>query len=135
MTRSHHTGEDGAMPLHVVAAAILHDGRVLAARRRGPEAGWEFPGGKVEADETEAAALAREITEELHVPISVADRLGEAADGRIRLVLFAATLVEGQPRAGADHDALRWLAAEDLDALEWLPIDRALVDLVRKALA
>lgn len=124
--------------VRVVAAAVLRDGLLLAARRRPPHrlaGGWEFPGGKVEADETEAAALAREITEELHVPISVADRLGEAADGRIRLVLFAATLVEGQPRAGADHDALRWLAAEDLDALEWLPIDRALVDLVRKALA
>ena len=44
--------------LHVVAAALVRDGRVLAARRSRPAdlaGGWEFPGGKVEAGETEPA--------------------------------------------------------------------------------
>ncbi|MFM7212080.1 MAG: NUDIX domain-containing protein, partial [Actinomycetota bacterium] len=61
----------------VVAAAILRDGRYLAARRTRPAwaAGrWEFPGGKVEPGETEQQALVREIREELGVEIEVVRR-------------------------------------------------------------
>jgi len=42
----------------VVGAAILYDGRVLAARRTPPRVGWELPGGKVEPGETAEAAVA-----------------------------------------------------------------------------
>jgi 8-oxo-dGTP diphosphatase len=121
----------------VVGAAIVRDGRVLAARRARPTAvagGWEFPGGKVEADESEPAAVAREVAEELAVTVEVGARLGEATDERIRLVLYAATMPTGEPRAGADHDALRWLAAGELDALDWLPVDRELLPAVGRLL-
>jgi 8-oxo-dGTP diphosphatase len=119
--------------LPVVAAALIRDGRVLAARRSRPAqlaGGWEFPGGKVEAGEAEPAALTRELDEELGVAVQVGPRLGEATDGRIRLVLYAARTVHGEPAAGADHDAVRWLAADELDALAWLPIDRDLLPVV-----
>jgi 8-oxo-dGTP diphosphatase len=137
MARSHHTREHGAMPIHVVGSVIVRDGRVLAARRSRPaalEGGWEFPGGKVEPHESERDALAREIAEELGVQIAVGERLGEASDGGIRLVLLAAELVAGQPVAGGDHDELRWLATDQLDSVSWLPIDRDLLHLVRNAL-
>ncbi len=119
--------------LDVVAAAVVRDGQVLAARRSRPAdlaGGWEFPGGKVAAGETEPAALMRELDEELRVSVRVGARLGAATDGRIRLVLHAATLVTGEPVPGADHDAVRWLAVGELDAVGWLPIDRDLLPLV-----
>jgi 8-oxo-dGTP diphosphatase len=126
-----------AVTVHVVAAAVVRDGRVLAARRSRPAAlagGWEFPGGKVEADETEPAALIRELVEELAVTVDVRARLDAAADGRIRLVLYAARLGDAEPAAGADHDAVRWLAADELEEVEWLPIDRDLLPAVRELL-
>jgi 8-oxo-dGTP diphosphatase len=138
MTRSHHTREHGAMSVQVVGAAIVRDGRVLAARRSRPTelaGGWEFPGGKVESGESDAEALVRECREELGVSVRVGTHLGEALDGRIRLALFAATLDEGEPQAGADHDALRWLAAGELDGVGWLPIDRELLPAVAELLA
>ncbi|MGN6605860.1 MAG: (deoxy)nucleoside triphosphate pyrophosphohydrolase [Jatrophihabitans sp.] len=122
----------------VVAAAIVRDGRVLAARRSRPEAvagGWEFPGGKVEPGETEAEALVREIDEELGVRVIVERRLAEASDASITLALHTAHLPSGEPVAGADHDELRWLGYDELESVEWLPIDRALLAPVRRLLA
>jgi 8-oxo-dGTP diphosphatase len=123
--------------IRVVAAAIVRDGAVLAARRSRPPAlagGWEFPGGKVEADETDVAALRRECREELGVDIAVGPLLGEASDGRIVLQLHVATLLHGEPCAGIDHDELRWLPDEHLDTVEWLAIDRELLPFVRPEL-
>jgi 8-oxo-dGTP diphosphatase len=125
------------VPLLVVAAAVVREGRVLAARRSRPPrlaGGWEFPGGKVEADETEPDALVRELAEELDVRVEVRDRVAEATDAGIRLVLYRAELCDGEPAPRADHDALRWLAADELDDVEWLPIDRELLPPVRALL-
>jgi 8-oxo-dGTP diphosphatase len=120
----------------VVAAALIRDGRVLATRRCRPAdlaGGWEFPGGKVESGETEGAALVRELDEELGLRAEAGGRLGEATDGRIRLVLFAVRSPD-KPILHADHDALRWVAAGELDDLHWLPIDRDLLPAVRPLL-
>ena len=121
------------MAIHVVAAAIVRDGCVLAAHRIRPETGWEFPGGKVEAGESETDALVREIDEELGAAIEVGVRLGEATNGHVRLVLFAAKLIGGEPVAHDDHDALRWSDRDSLHDLDWLPIDRQLLPLLRLA--
>jgi 8-oxo-dGTP diphosphatase len=119
--------------VRVVAAAIVRDGRVLAARRSQPPAlagGWEFPGGKVEHGESDEDALVRECAEELGARITVGALVGAASDGRIDLVLHVATLAGGEPMAGADHDELSWVAPDELDAVAWLPIDRQLVPAV-----
>jgi 8-oxo-dGTP diphosphatase len=118
------------VPIPVVAAAIRRDGLVLAARRVRPVAGWEFPGGKVEAGEIEAVALAREIREELGVDVEIGARLGEATDGRITLVLYDAALTDAEPQIGADHDALRWVGIGELNGLDWLSVDRQLLPLL-----
>ena len=63
---------DGLTRVRVVGAALVRDGRVLAARRIRPAGGWEFPGGKVEPGETPAAGIERECREELGVVVRVA---------------------------------------------------------------
>lgn len=118
----------------VVGAAIVRDGRVLAAHRRTPPVGWEFPGGKVEPGESDADALTRECREELDVAITVGALLGEVAHGSIVLRAYLAGLVDAEPRPLTDHDELRWCAAGDLEALDWLPADRPLLDAVRAAM-
>jgi 8-oxo-dGTP diphosphatase len=113
----------------VVGAAVVRHGRLLAARRTTPPAAagrWELPGGKVEDGETPEDALVREITEELGCEIRVDGWLdGEQPIGPA-LVLRAAVcaLFDGEPRPGADHDELRWLAADELDDVDWLEPDR-----------
>jgi 8-oxo-dGTP diphosphatase len=112
----------------VVGAAIVHDGRVLAARRSAPPAvagGWEFPGGKVEPGEAPADALTRECREELGVPVGVGELLGTAdIQPGFALHVYAATLLGGTPQPLQDHDELRWLTAAELDDVPWLPADR-----------
>lgn len=125
----------------VVAAALVRDGRVLGGRRRYPEplAGrLELPGGKVEAGETEHAALVRECAEELGVEIEVGARLGadQALDRGFVLRAFWARLRPGStdPVPGPDHGALAWFAPEDLDAAGWLPADRGVLPALRERL-
>jgi 8-oxo-dGTP diphosphatase len=123
----------------VVGAAIVRAGRVLAARRSAPPelaGGWEFPGGKVEPGESDAAALARECREELGVSVAVAELLGATELGPAReLRVYRADLVTGQPRALQDHDELRWLAADELESVRWLPADRPLLAAVAAVLS
>ncbi len=111
----------------VVGAAIVRNGRVLAARRTAPPetAGrWEFPGGKVEAGETPEAALVREVREELGCDVAVTAWLpGEVAVGdRHTLAVAVCALVAGEPDP-REHDAVRWLAAGELGNVDWLEPD------------
>ncbi len=112
----------------VVGAAIVRGRRVLAARRTTPAAAagrWEFPGGKVEPGESPDGALVREVAEELGCTIEVTGWLPGAADigdtHELRVAL--AVLVDGDPEP-SEHDLLRWLAADDLDDVDWLEPDR-----------
>ena len=112
----------------VVGAAIVRDGRVLAARRTFPAeaAGrWELPGGKVESGETPEAALVREIAEELGCTVEVTGWLpGEVAIGeRHVLTVATARLVTGEP-APREHDRVRWLGPGELGEVDWLEPDR-----------
>jgi 8-oxo-dGTP diphosphatase len=131
------------MPL-VVGAAIVHQGRVLAARRTSPPetaGGWEFPGGKVEAGETPEQALVREIAEELDCEVEVIEWLpGSVAlvtplsNGELTLRVAHAGMVSSEPTPGREHDAVRWLAAGELDGVPWLDGDIAFLGYVREVL-
>ena len=117
----------------IVAAIIIVDGRVLACERSAPPevAGrWEFPGGKVEPGESDADALARECAEELGVRVEVGDQVGPdvpLAHGRAVLRVFAVTLLDGDRPRALEHAAMRWLGADQLDSVPWLPADRPIV--------
>jgi 8-oxo-dGTP diphosphatase len=117
----------------IVGAAIVLNGRVLACERAEPPemAGrWEFPGGKVEPGESDVEALVRECVEELGVLVEIEDQVGPevpVAGGRAVLRVYLARLVgDAQPQA-LEHSALRWLAADELNDVPWLPADAPIV--------
>ncbi|MEP6632308.1 MAG: (deoxy)nucleoside triphosphate pyrophosphohydrolase [Lapillicoccus sp.] len=126
---------------HVVAAAIVDDldrpARLLAARRTEPPAlagGWELPGGKVDPGETADVALHREIREELGVTVRTGALLpAPTEDGRwplgdrYHMTVWLAVVVDGDPQPIEVHDALRWLACDELYAVGWLPADLPIV--------
>jgi 8-oxo-dGTP diphosphatase len=126
----------------VVAAALLRRGEagtaILAAERSHPDAlagQWELPGGKVEPGEPETIALQRECREELGVEIAVGERVGAdlpIGPGRV-LWVFLAELRSGEPHPH-EHASLRWLTADELEDVPWLPADRPLLPKLRQIL-
>ncbi|MGW7264193.1 (deoxy)nucleoside triphosphate pyrophosphohydrolase [Streptomyces sp. NPDC054842] len=117
-------------PIVVVAAALLSEGRLLAARRSAPPelAGrWELPGGKVEPGEAPEAALVRELREELGVETEPGERVPGEWPLKPGLVLrvWTARLLPGsaEPKPLQDHDALRWLTPDETDGVDWLDQD------------
>jgi 8-oxo-dGTP diphosphatase len=126
--------------VEVVGAAVLRDDppRVLASRRTEPPrlAGlWEFPGGKVEASESDEQALARELREELGVEVVVGERLGpDLPIGETAVLrVYRCRIVAGEP-ALVDHDEHRWLTADELEDVPWIPVDLPLVAELRTLL-
>jgi len=124
----------------VVATAILRDGRVLAACRAEPPAvagRWELPGGRVEPGETDAEAVVRECREELATEVRPGGRLGtdlRIAPGLLRVHVAELAPGAAEPRA-VEHRELRWVGAGELDGLDWLDADIAVVDDLRRLLA
>ena len=96
--------------------------------------GWEFPGGKIEAGESPQAALKREIMEELEAEISVGELIDTVEYDypafHLSMDCFWAKIISGRPVLN-EHEAARWLTKEELDSVEWLPADVALVELIR----
>ena len=118
----------------VTAAIIVHDNRVLIARR-GPGqklAGkWEFPGGKIEAGETPEACLVREIKEELGVDIEIDGFFGASLyryeTGEIRLLGYKAKWVAGDIRVTV-HSEIRWIGQDELGDYDYAPADMPFVE-------
>lgn len=119
----------------VVAAVIERDGRVLIGQRKPGKwhsLKWEFPGGKVEPGEAPAAALVRELEEELGIRAEIGPQLADyqyTYPGRppIRLIFFRVTAFNGDIENRDFHD-IRWEARERLPAIDFLEGD---VDFVR----
>lgn len=119
----------GKKQINVVGAVILRDGLVLCAQRGpgGALAGkWEFPGGKIEKDETPREALEREIDEELRIHVRVGDEVESTTHeydfGIVTLTTFFCDLLGGEPEL-TEHAAVVWLAPGELTGLDWAPAD------------
>jgi len=129
------------MPLIIVGAAIIANGRVLACERAEPpemSGKWEFPGGKVEPGEGETEALVRECEEELGVVVVVGERVGmdiALNHGNAILKVYVASLTNGREPTAIEHSALRWLGADELYSVPWLPADAPIVDALKPLLA
>lgn len=129
-----------------VVGAVVHgesDGgpAILAFRRRAEKSAggkWEFPGGKVEHNETQTAALTREIYEELGIDIRVDElvhRASTVVDGRaIDLACYWVTAYQ-VPTESTDHDAITWVPLADLRALDWAEPDLPVLEVIEETLA
>ena len=117
----------------VTAAIIKKGGKVLIARRKpgiSNQGLWEFPGGKVELDETPERCLERELKEELDIKAR-AGRLaatgrGVLNEGPFELLAFEVEHLSGEFRLHS-HDEIRWVLPEDLAGYELPPADREIV--------
>lgn len=123
----------GGSRLAVVAGLLLRDGRLLIARRpAGDPLGevWEFPGGKLEPGETPAAALVRELREELGVEVEVGEEV-ERIDHdyphlALTLIVYRCPRWAGEPQGRAGQ-ALAWVEPAALAAYPFPAADRRLL--------
>ena len=125
--------------IEVVAAIIKKGDRIFATQRGYGDwkDWWEFPGGKMEPGETPEEALKREIREELDAEISV-DKFLETIDYdypqfHLTMHCFLCSLV-GEALHLNEHEAARWLSAQNLNTVEWLPADLTLIANLQKEL-
>lgn len=121
----------------VVAAVVEERGCFLLTRRpQGShlEGLWEFPGGKVQDGETHAAALAREMVEELDTDVTVEGQIFETVhdypDRRIALHFYQCSLL-GAPRPVLGQE-MAWVSRELLRTLPFPEADAALIDLLTR---
>jgi mutator protein MutT len=121
--------------INVTAALIVKGGKVLAARRRPGkhlEGYWEFPGGKLEKNETPEGCLERELTEEFSISSRVGAYIGESVydygEKIVRLLGYEVEHTAGDFEL-VDHDELRWLEIDQLADVKWAPADIPLVEL------
>ena len=122
--------------INVVAAIIHQDGKILATQRGyGEYKGlWEFPGGKMEPEETEEQAIVREISEELNVDIVVERKVCTVEHDypQFHLVMhcFWCSIGSGVLEL-REHQSARWLAQSEWESVEWLPADVSVVEALR----
>lgn len=115
--------------IYVVGAVIVEDGKILCAQR-GPSKSlpllWEFPGGKIEEEESPQEALKREIDEEMECKVDIGEQVEhtvyEYDFGIVHLTTFFCSLREGRPSL-TEHVAMKWLQPHELHSLEWAPAD------------
>lgn len=119
--------------IEVVAAIIEHKGKYFATQRGYGDYKdkWEFPGGKIEPEESREDALIREIKEELATTIGV-DKFVctvdcDYTDFHLTMHCFLCHVVTGKLQLLEAEDA-RWLDKEHLNTVDWLPADREVVD-------
>ena len=120
----------------VVVAAVIQDSDRFLVTRRQPGvhlAGmWEFPGGKIDIDETDAQALRRELLEELGVEADVGSRIHRTEhaypDRTIELRFYRCTL-KGSPRRALGQE-MRWVPRDQLRSLGFPPADSELIEML-----
>ena len=123
--------------IHVVAAVIENEGKILATQRGYGEfeGMWEFPGGKVEPGESAGQALVREINEELGVGIEVGEYICTAEydypNFHLKMECWMCRILGGQIEL-REHKSARWLSAQNLNEVEWLPADIEVIEHLQK---
>ncbi|MEE9274529.1 MAG: squalene synthase HpnC, partial [bacterium] len=129
---------DVGSPVDVVAGIVEREGRILICRR--PAGGemsgfWEFPGGKIETDETPEEALSREIREELEVEVEVGsmrwETLHRYEELTVHLRFYDCRWRSGEAK-NLGVDGHEWILPSRLGEFEFLPADAPLLDSLRE---
>lgn len=125
-----------------VAAAVICDSlqekKTIFATARGYgefKGQWEFPGGKIEENETPQQALVREIQEELDTKIKVGDFIGTVEHDypafHLSMDCFWCEVVDGNLKLLEAADA-KWLSKDNLYSVQWLPADITIISKIEK---
>lgn len=127
--------------VEVVAAVIIRENKVFCAQRK--DAGetarkWEFPGGKIEKDESHQTALQREIREELDTEINVGNFIitvkHQYKTFSLTMHAYEATIISGD-LVLTEHLAFLWLSRSEIDSVDWAAADIPIVQKVTSLLS
>jgi 8-oxo-dGTP diphosphatase len=120
--------------IDVTCAIILRKNRILVTQRSEKmklPLKWEFPGGKIEENETAENCLTREIKEELNLEIEIIQRLESKPFAyetfSINLIPFVSKYVSGEISL-SEHKDFKWLLAGELVNLDWALADIAVLE-------
>lgn len=116
--------------INVVAAIITNsEGKILIAQRnlKKSQGGlWEFPGGKIELDETPEEAIAREIKEELNMDIKCDNYFDEKIykypDKTIKLIALNCSMISDKYEV-LEHEQIAWIKKEEFANYDFAPAD------------
>jgi len=117
-----------------VCCAIILNGSKILAVQRGPGSShpmkWEFPGGKIQLNETAEKCIIREIEEELKVRIKIVNQLlsidFDYGTKQISLIPFVCKIVSGEIIL-TEHIAKRWFNFDEWETIDWSGADRELI--------
>lgn len=120
--------------IRVVCAIIHRENKILAVQRSEKMTlplKWEFPGGKIEENESEVDCIKREIKEELNIDIKIKKRLTPSShsyeDFSIELIPYISVCKSGNLTLN-EHKQLLWLDKEALINLDWAEADVPIVN-------
>jgi 8-oxo-dGTP diphosphatase len=120
--------------VNVTCAIILIENKILVAQRSDKmklPLKWEFPGGKLEENETEIDCVKREIKEEINIDIEVVKKLSSSIYDygvfKINLIPFIAKYIHGEIRL-AEHKDYKLLEKVELLSLDWAEADLPIVE-------
>ena len=123
-----------------VVAGIIKDkeNKIFIAQRnlKKSQGGlWEFPGGKIEVNESREHALIRELQEELEITVEVNKYVGEKTfeypDKSINLIAFECKIISGEVKL-EEHEDSKWVRIEELKNFKFSPADEFIVDILEK---
>ncbi len=121
--------------LHVACAIIECDGLVLAAQRNAAMSlplKWEFPGGKIDLDESSEECLRRELVEEMGIRVCVGKNLPtnthHYSTFSVTLHPFVCAIESGEITLH-EHAAIAWLKPEQLQTLDWAEADLPVIEM------
>jgi 8-oxo-dGTP diphosphatase len=120
--------------IHVLCAIIYIDTKILVAQRSKKmklPLKWEFPGGKLEGNESEIDCIKREIKEELNIEIEILRRLSSSdydyGTFKIKLIPYLANYISGNIKL-SEHNDYRLLDKSELLNLDWAEADIPIVE-------
>ena len=123
-----------------VVAGIIKDkeNKIFIAQRnlKKSQGGlWEFPGGKIEVNESREHALIRELQEELEITVEVNKYVGEKTfeypDKSINLIAFECKIISGEVKL-EEHEDSKWVRIEELKNFKFSPADEFIVEILEK---
>ncbi|MFA6292733.1 MAG: (deoxy)nucleoside triphosphate pyrophosphohydrolase [Victivallales bacterium] len=128
--------------IHVCAAVIRRNGNILLCSRpdgKHLEGMWEFPGGKVDAGETDDECLRREIKEELSLDVFVLDQIYRIShkypDKEVDIRFYRTFASDANQKIVAmDNQQYKWVEVPDFKRLEIIPADWPFCEFLSKGL-